>query len=341
MLVLPRSGLEGLRDLGFEEASPAELCLDVVARDRGTAEVTGARLALGTRVAVTALAGSSAQAETAIAAAFAELDRLSAVFSRYDPTTPLSLLNDAGHLEGPPPELIHVVAHAMALSAASGGAFDVTVKPVMDLLGSGTVAEDAKRRAVRLIGARRIAVDRRGIRFGRGGMGLTLDGIAKGYIVDRMADVLDRHGVGRFLIDGGGDIRVRGLNGRKRPWTIAVRDPRGGERHPEVIGLAAGAVATSGGYARFLDGARTIPHIVTPATGDTPRAVASASVVAGDASTADALSTAVFVLGAHAGLSLIDALPGCAAFVLDAAGRAFRSNRWTALAARSHEGPLA
>jgi len=330
-----------LARLGFVEAATSPVSFDRWPAG-GVIEVMGTRAALGTRVSVTAVVPAPAQGETAIAAAFEELDRLARIFSRHDPASALSALNDAGRLLGPPPELSQVATRALGLHAATRGAFDVTVKPVLDLLdarlpaAAPTAAELAE--AAALVGAGHLRVTPAGIRFAREDMGVTLDGIAKGYIVDRMAAVLERHGVRRFLIDAGGDIRVRGLNARDAPWVIGVRDPAGGDAFPEVIALPWGAVATSGGYERCYDADRRYHHIVSPDTGRSPGEITSASVAAPDAITADALATAVFVLGADRGLALIDRLPRCAALVLDATGRPRRSRRWTALAAPLPEG---
>ena len=330
-----------LASLGFVETAASPLSFDRWPAG-GVVEVVGTRAALGTRVSLTVVVPAAPQGEAAIATAFDELDRLAGIFSRHDPHSALSALNDAGRLLGPPPELSRVASRALGLHAATRGAFDVTVKPVLDLLAARlpaappTDAEFAER--VALVDARNVRLAGGSIRFAREGMGMTLDGIAKGYIVDRMAAALERLRIRRFLIDAGGDIRVRGSNARDAPWVIGVRDPAGGEGFPEVITLPWGAVATSGGYERFYDAERRYHHIVSPGTGRSPGEIASASVAAPDAITADALATAVFVLGADQGLALIDRLPRCAALVLDAAGRRRRSRRWAALAAPLPEG---
>jgi thiamine biosynthesis lipoprotein len=169
-------------------------------------------------------------------------------------------------------------------------------------------------------------------------MGCTLDGIAKGYIADRMAEVLQRHGLHRFVIDAGGDVRACGRNARGGPWVVAVRHPEGGSEFPDIIGLESGAVATSGGYERFFPAGRPFHHIVSPDTGCSPADVTSVSVAAPDCLTADALATALFVLGTDRGLALIDRLPRCAALVLDARGAARPSRRWARRRVRLQEG---
>jgi len=333
--------LSRLRNLGFQEVTAPPLSFEPVRLRRDCVELTGTRPALGTLVSVTAIASSAAQGETAIAGAFDQLDRLAAILSRYEPASALSTLNDAGHLTGPPPELLAVVEPALHFYALSGGAFDVTVKPVLDLLGarfpgSAPSAGELRDAAAR-VGAHHVATDRRRIEFARAGMGVTLDGIAKGYIVDRMADALARHGIRRFLIDAGGDIRVRGVKRPGRPWTVAVRDPSHQGAFPDVIELRGGAVATSGGYERFFDPARRFHHIINPASGFSPTVTWSVSVVAPTALTADALATTVFVLGPEAGLTLLETLPSCAGLIVEAGGVQRRSSRWSRLSIGQEE----
>lgn len=337
--------LAGLRDLGFEDVTaPPPLAVDAVRLDAHAVEVRAARGAMGTRVGITAIAPSADQGEAAIAEAFGELDRLSAILSRHDPASALSLLNGAGRLNGAPPELSLVTVKALELSAVTGRAFDVTVKPVLDLLDAQAPGQwpsaGELRDAAALIGAAGVTVGGSTVRFARSGMGITFDGIAKGHIVDRMAAVLRGRRVRRFLIDAGGDIRVSGLSPRRRPWSVGVRHPDGADRLAGVIALSGGAVATSGGYERRYDAAGEYHHIVSPATGRSPRAIASASVVAPDALTADALATAVVVLGPAQGLRLIEHFPRCAALVVDPNGTASWSTRWATLVPDSPEGAL-
>lgn len=324
--------LSRLWSLGFQEVTTAALAFEHVRLERDAVQVIGTRPAMGTRVSVTAIASSPALGEAAIGAAFAELDRLVGIFSRHASDSALSALNDAGRLAGPPPELVRLFERSLYFHALSRGAFDVTVKPVLDLLGTcppeRLPTPGELRDAAALVGAGHLTVRRRRIQFGRPGMGVTLDGIAKGYIVDRMADVLACHGARRFLINAGGDIRARGLKEAGRPWTVGMRDPSSGGVLPETISLRDGAVATSGSYERFFDPAHQFHHIVNPASGRSPNAAWSVTVTAPSALAADALATAVFVLGPAAGMRLLESLPECAGFILTEEGVQQRSSRW-------------
>ena len=321
-----------LQRLGFEPEPPPTR---VRSAGHGRIRVDAERAAMGTRVALTAIGGSVDRLEESVGRAFEEMDRLIPVFSRHLSDSALSQLNDAGRLARPPRELDHVLRRAGRIHRVTRGAFDISVAPLVDLFRdrlSGPTpappsdAEIAETRA--LVGARHVASSRRQARLGREGMRLTLDGIAKGYIVDRMAEALESAGVRDYLVDGGGDIRTRGLNAEGRPWAVAVRDPRDPASFLDVVRPGAGAVATSGSYEHFYDSARRYHHLVDAGTGLPAGRLVSVTVLAPTAMAADALATAAFLMDPAEGLALVDSLDGCAAQVLDRAGRCFTTRGW-------------
>ncbi len=287
-----------------------------------------------TFVSVTVEDRSPARAEDALAAALDEMERLAALLTRFDGASPLAVLNAEGRLADPPPELRSVLARGLDLSRLSGGAFDPTVAPLVDLYqvhfaAHGGPPDASERRLVQpLVGAGHVRLDEGGCRLERTGMSLTLDGIAKGHIVDAMVATLAARGVRHALVNAGGDIRALGTRASGRPWQVGVQDPRHPDAMVDRLPLADAAVATSGDYARFFDLERRYHHTVVPATGDSPQAIASASVRAPTAIDADALATAVFVLGAEDGCRLIEALPGVAGLLLMRDGSRRTSARW-------------
>jgi thiamine biosynthesis lipoprotein len=295
---------------------------------------TRTRTAMGTLVEITAAGASRDRSDEAIARAFDEMDRLIAVLSRHDAATPLSYLNATGAIDAPPPELTDVVLAALDVHRRTGGAFDPTVKPLIDLLEAsasrGLPSDGELRAAAARVGAEHVRFSDHRIEFAREGMGVTLDGLAKGYIVDRMSEVLAAHGVGDHLINAGGDIRARGARAKGRPWAIAVEDPKKRGNHPGVIRLGDGAVATSGSYERYYDAARRHHHIVDPRSGISPAQCVGVTVRAGTVMEADALSTAVFVLGPARGTALVDTSPETASLVVDERGTLRRSRGWAA-----------
>ena len=159
-------------------------------------------------------------------------------------------------------------------------------------------------------------------------MGITLDGIAKGYIIDRASEVLTHRGITDHLINAGGDIRTMGTNREKRPWTVAIQDPRKKRRYPDVVSMTDGAIATSGNYEVYFDREKMFHHIVDPVTGRSPELSASVSVMAPTATDAAALSTSVFVMNPRRGTRFIDRLAGCECFIITGDGAHFRSGGW-------------
>jgi thiamine biosynthesis lipoprotein len=336
-----RSFLRACGVLGLGAAAGAALppAAGAVRWDRSRRKVSHTRLLLGTYVTMTALDASQARAEDAMGAAFAEVERLQAVFNRYDSATPLSVLNRDGQLRGAPGELCAVLDRAARLHALSGGAFDATVMPLVDLVkqkaeAGATWAEleidPALRRALELVDGSAVQVAGDRVRLGRPGMAVTLDGIAKGHIVDRAAAVLSAHGVADHLVNAGGDIRAAGRPGPDRPWTVAVQDPDKTGDFPDVIRLRDGAVATSGSYEVSYGEETLFHHLVDPASGRSPLASRSVTVTAPSVLEADALATAAFVMDPARGRDFVDSLPGRECLILAADGGTLRSRKWGA-----------
>lgn len=173
-----------------------------------------------------------------------------------------------------------------------------------------------------LINYRNLLMDTkaRTIRYARPGVRIDLGGIAKGYAVDKCIERLIELGIDNALVTAGGDSRVIG-DRWGRPWTIGVRDPRDKNRLVALLPLTDVAVSTSGDYERYFeeDGVR-YHHIINPASGDSARELQSVTIIGSDATTTDALSTSVFVLGLKAGLELVDSLADIDAILVDRHG---------------------
>jgi thiamine biosynthesis lipoprotein len=327
--------LSGLLGVGIASGGILTTPAEAVKFNRRMYKVSRTRLAMGTFVSMTLIHPSRERAEEAIGAACAEMDRLSGSLNRFDRSTAVGRLNSDGLLKDAPPEVGEVVAKALKYYRLSHGTFDVTVKPVVDLY-KASFAGDRKtppgdkslRRAMSLVGADKLRVNGRAIHFRKPGMGITLDGIAKGYIVDRAAQVLADLGVKNFLINAGGDIRTRGARQDRKPWRVAVQDPQKKRRYPDIIEMNTGAVATSGNYEVYFDREKIFHHIVDPRDGLSPALSASVSVRAKTAMDADALSTAVFVMDPAPGIRFINSLPRCESLVVDKNGKLYASAGW-------------
>ncbi len=269
--------------------------------------------ALGSQVEIMVLDDDTTHAELAINAAFAAIDEVESVMSLYRPTSLLCELNRTGQLDAPHPWLREVLEHALALSIASRGAFDVTVQPLWQCWATAqrqgrtptSIELDAARR---LVDYRQLVVSPQGIRLARPNMQLTLNGIAQGFAADRAVAALGEHGIRHALVNTG-EHRPLGTKSDSAAWSIGIQHPRELDAYVAIAELNDRALATSGDYASHFSADRQHHHIVDPHSGYSPSELSSVSVLAPTALQADALSTALFVLSVDAGAKLIASQP--------------------------------
>ncbi len=261
-------------------------------------------VALGADASLLLYHPDAAEAEWLIAATLAEVKRLEKIFSLYDSNSALCRLNRDGMLREPPQELVALLADCTRFSQATGGAFDVTVQPLWDLYAahfSQPAADPAGPSAADIAGAttrvdhRAVQVSPDVIRFLKPAMAVTLNGIAQGYITDRVADLLRSNGIGHTLIDMG-ETRALDNHPAGRPWEVGLRNPADASATVATVPLDNTAISTSGGYGTQFDEAGRFNHIFDPSTGACASRYASVSVMAPIATTADALSTALSLL---------------------------------------------
>jgi FAD:protein FMN transferase len=280
------------------------------------------RVQLGTLVTISVVHDDAVSAKAMLESTFAEIERLENIFSRYRPETPVSRLNRAGQLANPPPELVEVLHSAQRYAMLTNGAFDVTVGPVLELYSSrsraGSPPPDLHEveATLALIDWRRLSVGDDLVSLGLQGMKITLDGIAKGYVVDRAIQSLLRGGAERVLVDAGGDMASSPQPRSEEPWRVALQDPRNPGASLGVVDLRGDCIATSGDYLETFTPDRRLNHIIDPRTGRSPENTSSVSIIAPTAMDADALATAVFVLGPQAGVDLVSRLDGVEALVV-------------------------
>jgi FAD:protein FMN transferase len=315
--------------------------------ERPPVELTATRRIMGAPWKIVVHADAAA-GEAAIAAAFAEIERLEKVLSDYDPASELSRLSAAAPTAEPvgvSDDLWRVLATAESLREASGGAFDISVGPLTTLWRqsrrSGRLPRDDKLAAARAAvgeGTIELLADEQAVRLPKAGTRLDPGGIGMGYAADRAMEILAGRGIDAALIDASGDILVSGPPPGRDGWRVAVAPLRpGGEG--EVVVLTDAAVTTSGDayQAVEIDGIR-YSHIVDPRTGLGVTGPAAVTVIAPDATTADSLATAASVLGRASGLELLAAFPSCAArFLWRADGRSLSLTTpgWPAAADRA------
>jgi thiamine biosynthesis lipoprotein len=232
-----------------------------------------------------------------------EVRRLERIFSLYDPDSELCRLNRAGRLAAPSQDLRILLAAALRFGNLSGGAFDVTVQPLWQLYARHFAARpgDPEGPDPRAIEAARRLVDYRAIELGgrigyrRVGMAVTLNGIAQGYITDRIADLLRDAGFERVLVQLGETFA--GLPPEPgAPWRVGVPDPAEPNSLLATLELSERALATSSGIGTRFDAEGRHHHLLDPATGRSASRYRSVTVIAARATVADASSTALAIL---------------------------------------------
>jgi thiamine biosynthesis lipoprotein len=275
---------------------------------------------MGTAFRIVAYGADSAVVGGAADRAFAQVARLDSLLSHYRVDSEVVRISEsagAGVLVSVSSELWSVLSSAQQWAERTDGAFDVTIGPLTRLWRwSGRRGElpDTERLAAAqaAVGHRHLILDgaMRGVRLTKPGMSLDLGGIAKGYAADVALRALAEHGVRSALVDAGGDLALGDAPPGESGWMVAL--PNG-----ETVRLARAAVATSGDTRRFvtLEGVR-YSHIVDPRTGLGAVDAPTVTVVARDATTADALASALSVMDAEPGRALVDSVEGVWAYVI-------------------------
>jgi len=284
------------------------------------------RILMDTFCSITVVASSKAEAREAIEAGFGEIQKLETLLNYFSPQSELSAINDAAGVAAVKvdAETLEIVNKAMDIAAASGGAFDPTVAPVIRLWKfskerskSVIPPADEVERALNRVGYGNVTIDSTAseIFLKKKGMEMDLGGIAKGYAADKAVLAIRSSGIQSALVAIAGDIRGFGMNTSGQPWRVGIQNPRpapDSEKPWEdlfaTIQLKDSAISTSGDYQRFFirDGKR-YHHILDPHTGYSAESgLISASVIAPEGYLSDGLSTAVFILGAQKGIALLE-----------------------------------
>lgn len=294
---------------------------DIMARE-GVETVAWEGQALGASASITVHHHDRAAAGLLVQQAVVEVARLERVFSLYRDDSALSQLNRIGALAAPPPELVALLEASRVVWELSGGAFDPTVQPLWRLLASHFGGADPDpagpsparlQETLDLVGFGKVLFSEDRIAFARRGMALTLNGIAQGFITDRVVALLRQGGVTKSLVDMG-EIHAIGSRPDDGPWKAGVQGEAG---LFTIVELKDQAVATSSAEGFRFDDASRFSHLIDPRSGRGASLYRSVAVVAPDATTADGFSTAFSLLPPHAVASIVAQRPGLQARLLE------------------------
>jgi FAD:protein FMN transferase len=254
----------------------------------------------------------------------AEIERLERVFALYRADSEIARLNRDGRIVFPSIDLLTVLSQCQTLSALSDGAFDVTVQPLWTLYAAhffgGSAPSpagpplQAVERTRELVDWRAIDVGAQRIVLTRPGMGITLNGIAQGYITDRITDILRAHRCDRTFANlGCSEMSALGRHVDGRPWRVGLADPRQPEKVGIALDLCDRSVCTSGGYGTKFETTGWFHHLFDPLTGASAHGYLAVSVLSASTMIADALSTALYVTPPQRSAALLASFPGVSA----------------------------
>jgi len=287
------------------------------------------QIAMGTVIEITLIADDEEKANKAALQAFQETKRIETLMSPWLDSSDVTRINRSSGKERVKvsPETMEVIKKAQKISELSEGGFDITVGPLTELWRRAREKktppsiEDVKEK-LNLVNFKNIEMDQEGKVFlKKKDMAIDLGGIAKGYAVDRAFDVLRSLGYKNMIVNAGGDLRVGGTK-NKQPWSIGIQNPRESQKILARISVSDTALATSGDYEKyFIYQGKRYHHIFNPKDGFPTDDCQSVTVLCKEGMIADALATAVFVLGREKGYSLCQKLEGVDCIIVDKKGK--------------------
>ncbi|WP_048124551.1 FAD:protein FMN transferase [Methanosarcina lacustris] len=291
--------------------------------DRELQEFQQTKSTMDTTVTIAVYASNESEASKAIDDAFSEIYKIDALMSPSKADSQLNILNTRGEVANADPAFIYVLEHSKYCSGKSGGAFDITIQPVLDLWKSKFLPEGSQKpptadelnETLKLVNYSEISTENGNVSL-KPGMKVALGGIAKGYAVDKAIESLKENGIENAFVNAGGDGRYIGQKPNGTSWIVGLQNPDRSEQYVTAIEARDIAVATSGNYERYFNESARVSHISDPRTGYPSKGIISSTVIAKNAIDADAFATAVFVLGEKEGLEMIENLDGIECLII-------------------------
>ena len=281
------------------------------------------QIIMGTLVEITISHPDPDTVQAVSTQAFDEMKRIEQLMSTYIPDSEISRINRAAGEKAIPVsrEVEEVIREGIYWSEQSGGAFDITVEPLVQLWdfdGDNKIipSENTIRKTASLVNYKNIEIKDHTVRLKNRGMAINVGGLAKGYAVDRAISIL-RSKVSNGIVNAGGDLFAFGQKNKQSSWNIGLQHPRKPQGLLAAFAVKNQAVATSGDYQRYFmkDGVR-YHHIFDSRTGRPSRLMISATIITTEVMDADALATAVFVMGPEKGIEWVDSMANVEAMLV-------------------------
>ena len=287
--------------------------------DEEMVSIKRSRILMGTVIEIEVKGNDISLGELAIIDAFNEIERIENIFTTYKENSNIQWINQSRDtLFSVNSEIYDLLMLSDSLWKISNGAFDISLNNLIktwdfESINPTMPTKEQIEDALRQSGWRNIKLLNNNRFLRKAEVGLNLGAIAKGYAVDRAIEVVKEQGIKNVLINAGGEIKSLGSD-----WIIGIRDPRNAEQIVESVNLGEMAIATSGDYEIFFEiNGKRYHHILKPSTGYPADSLISVSVLNPSSTMADALATAVFVLGPVRGLEFIENIPNTEVFMID------------------------
>ena len=266
-----------------------------------------AQLKMGTFVEITLNGPAWTDFDKIFKEAFLAIEKVENLADRYNENSQLSIVNREGfkYPVKVNKELFYLIEQSINISKDTEGAFDITVVPLVKLWGfykkqNSFPSSDSIKEALRTVGYDNIVLNKknRSISFKKDGVEIDLAAIAKGYAIDRAVEAIKQSGIRSAIINAGGDVYCLGKKNIFQKWNVGIKDPIHNKKIIKIVRLKDRAAATSGGYEKFFvyEGEK-YSHLIDPRTGQPTQTHCNATVIAKNCAQADALATALCVIG--------------------------------------------
>ncbi|MFH1662906.1 MAG: FAD:protein FMN transferase [Chloroflexota bacterium] len=291
------------------------------------------RSLMGTFASITVYATDKESGLDAINTAFSRINEIESRASIFNENAEAFRLNRDGYINNPSDDLLKLTAMSQNYYWQTGGYFDITVQPLLDLWGAGElwkespeIQQEKINEAAGIIGSDKINITKDRLSFAAEGMKITLGAIAKGYAANEAVRVLESKGIEHALVDIGSDISILGSKPGGEPWHIVIINPEDTSQSLATLALSNKSITTSGNYQRYFTPDMKVHHIMNPKTDHSANECISATVITEDGALADTLATSIFAMGPKAGLEFVEALDNTECLLVNADRAIFKSS---------------